>query len=158
MGGFVNWILVILGGLLILMEILLGAASGFDFFLIGSAVLLGGILGLVTQSPELGVATAGLLSVVYVLFGRRRVKAKLRQQDVPTNTDLLLGKSARVTERIAPDQPGRVQFEGDEWRAVLDRAAGSALEKGEDATILRIEGVTLIVAPATRQAPHGVST
>ncbi len=68
-----NWILIIGGAVLILVEVLLGAATGFDFLLIGSALLLGGLLGLLLQSAPLGVAAAGVLALAYVFFGRRRV-------------------------------------------------------------------------------------
>lgn len=156
MGGFLNWVLVILGAVLILTEVVLGAATGFDLLLIGSAVLLGGILGLVTHSPALGVACAGVLSLAYVLFGRRRIRNRLRRPGIPTNTDLLLGKSARVLERIESDRPGRVRFEGDEWRAVLEHPDGPALEPGQEVLIRRIEGVTLVVAPAGGAGGEGV--
>ena len=40
MSSVINWILIVAGALLILLEVILGAISGFDFLLIGSANLL----------------------------------------------------------------------------------------------------------------------
>jgi membrane protein implicated in regulation of membrane protease activity len=143
-----NWLLIIGGALLILLEVVLGAASGFDFLLIGSAVLLGGLLGLATGSALLGAATAGVLALVYVLIGRRHVRARLRRPGVETNTDALLGRTVRVVETITAARPGRIQVDGEEWRAQLATARPAAVEAGSSVRVLRIDGVTVFVEPA----------
>jgi membrane protein implicated in regulation of membrane protease activity len=142
-----NWILVILGAVMILAEVLLGAISGFDFLLLGSAILLGGVLGLVTGSTVLGVAAAGVLSLLYVAVGRRHIKARLGRHDIPTNTDALLGKTMRVVEAIGPGHAGRVKYEGDEWRAEADSPGLAPLEPGRNVRVVRIDGVTVYVVP-----------
>jgi membrane protein implicated in regulation of membrane protease activity len=137
----------VIGAVLVLAEIVMGAASGFDFLLIGTAVLAGGVLGLVFHSPALGLAAAGALSLIYVLVGRRRIRAKLQRPGIPSNTDALLGRVARVSEPIAAHRPGRIRVEGEEWRATVDDAAAGVLEIGCDVTISRIDGVTAHVVP-----------
>src|SRR5206468_3483705 len=41
-----NWVLVVAGALLVLLEVALGGFAGFDLVLIGSAFVIGGLLGL----------------------------------------------------------------------------------------------------------------
>jgi membrane protein implicated in regulation of membrane protease activity len=141
-----NWILIVVGAVLILLEVLLGAISGFDFLLIGSAILLGGLLGLVTKSAALGVAAAGVLALIYVFLGRKKIRAKLGRPHLPSNTDALLGHEARVTEPIGPERAGRIRFEGEEWRALPVRT-GETLAAGTRVRIERIDGVTVYVQP-----------
>ena len=148
----INWILIILGAALVLMEVLLGAVSGFDFLLIGSAVLVGGILGIVTGSPAIGVAVAGLLSLAYVFLGRKRIRARLRRPGLPSNTDVLLGRTVLVSEPIAHDRAGRIKYEGEEWRAMAEGDA--PIGAGSSVRVVRIEGVTVIVTPI-EAAPAG---
>jgi membrane protein implicated in regulation of membrane protease activity len=142
-----NWILIFLGAALVLAEVLLGAISGFDFLLLGSAIVLGGILGLVTGSATVGVVTAGILSLLYIALGRRKIKSRLARRNISSNVDALLGKTVRVVEAIAPGRPGRVKYEGEEWRAEIDGNASGALEAGHSARINRIDGVTVYVVP-----------
>ena len=145
--GF-SWLFVIAGAVLILLEVVIGAASGFDFLLIGSAILLGGLLGLVTGSPAAGVATAGVLSLLYIFVGRRKIRSRLQgHTGTASNVDALLGRTVRVTERIEGPHAGRVKLEGEEWRAQLDQAGAGPLEPGQNARVTRIDGVTAYVVP-----------
>ena len=84
-----NWILIVVGALLILLEVVLGAVSGFDFLLIGSAILLGGVLGVATKSASIGLATGGILALVYVFVGRKKIRSRLARHNLPSNTDAL---------------------------------------------------------------------
>jgi membrane protein implicated in regulation of membrane protease activity len=142
-----NWILIIGGAVLILIEVLLGAATGFDFLLIGSALLLGGLFGLLLKSASLGVAAAGVLALAYVFFGRRHVRSRFGRPNMPSNTDSLIGKTVRVVEPIRAGHPGRVKHEGEEWRAESARPSATVLDTGTEARIVRIDGVTVFVEP-----------
>ena len=141
----INWILVIVGAVLVLIEIILGAVTGFDLVLIGSAVMLGGILGLLVKSATLGTAAAGLLALLYVFVGRKRIRSRLARPGMSSNTDAILGKTARVVETITADRPGRIKFEGDEWRAALDRPESGTIDLGQTVRVVRIDGVTAFV-------------
>jgi membrane protein implicated in regulation of membrane protease activity len=144
----VNWILIVLGAILVLLEVILGAMSGFDLLLIGTALLAGGILGLVMHSTSIGVAAAGILALGYVFLGRKRIRSRLHRHGVTSNTDALLGRTVRVVETIAPGHPGRVKLEGEEWRAELHHGGDSSLASGRSARVVRIDGVTVFVEPA----------
>jgi membrane protein implicated in regulation of membrane protease activity len=159
-----NWVLVVAGAILILIEVLLGAATGFDFLLIGSAILLGGILGLLVHSSAWGLATAGILSLLYVFLGRRRIRDRLRRPGIPSNTDALLGREALVVEAIGAGRAGRIKLEGEEWRALADEPApGQAsptppapaqaqIAAGTSVRVNRIDGVTVYVVPMDNTA------
>ena len=103
MSNPINWILIIVGAVLVLLEVLLGAISGFDFLLLGSAILLGGVLGIFTGNGVVGLAAAGVLSLLYVFVGRKRIRNRLKRPSLPSNTDALIGRTAIVSEAITSD-------------------------------------------------------
>jgi membrane-bound serine protease (ClpP class) len=80
-------------------------------------------------------ATAGLFLFV--------VTAGVRALGSPavTGAEGLIGKSATVRERLAPD--GQVMVSGEIWRAI---AQGEAVEPGAQVRIVGVEGLTLKVA------------
>jgi membrane protein implicated in regulation of membrane protease activity len=149
----INWILIIVGAALVLMEVLLGAVSGFDFLLIGSAIVVGGLLGFAFHSPAVGIAAAGILSLAYVFLGRKRIRARLRRPGLPSNTDALIGRAVRVCERITHDRAGRIKYEGEEWRAVSE--GNTPIEDGRMVRVVRIEGVTAFVTPVEAEPTAG---
>ena len=85
-----NWVLIISGALLILGEVALGGFAGFDLVLIGSTLLLGGAIGLMTSSSVVGLLTASVLCIAYIVLGRKWVRARLKTRAVPSNTDALV--------------------------------------------------------------------
>jgi membrane protein implicated in regulation of membrane protease activity len=146
--SYSNWVLIVVGALLVLLEVVLGAISGFDLLLVGTAILLGGIIGLVVDSPAIGAATAGVLALLYVLLGRRHVRSRWARPNVPTNVDALMGRTGMVVETIGPEQPGRVRIDGEEWRARLASDDLGQIEEGRTVLVGNIDGVTLFVRPA----------
>jgi membrane protein implicated in regulation of membrane protease activity len=152
----INWILIVAGALLVLLEVVLGAITGFDLLLIGSALLAGGILGLVANSTPIGVAAAGVLALVYVFIGRKRIRSRFHRVGLPSNTDALLGRTVRIVETIGRHRPGRIKLEGEEWRAELASERSEELLAGSNARVVRIDGVTVFVEqaePATGGTP-----
>ncbi len=152
-----NWALIVAGAVLVLIEVILGAAMGFDFVLIGSALLLGGALGLVFGSNAVGFAAAGVLALAYVFLGRKRIRNRLTHTGITSNADALLGKTVRVVETIAIDRPGRDKHEGEEWRAQLAGPIAGTLEPGRNVRINRIDGVTVFVEPMDSVPGGGAS-
>jgi membrane protein implicated in regulation of membrane protease activity len=157
----ITWILIVAGAALILLEVVLGAISGFDFLLIGSALLAGGLLGLILHHPMVGLAAAGVLSLLYVLVGRRQIRGRLRRPGLASNTDALLGRTVAVSEEVREDHAGRVRHEGEEWRALLDAHAAppaSPIPAGARARVTRVDGVTVYVVPAGETGSTGKET
>ena len=139
-----NWVLLIVGALLVLVEVALGGFAGFDLVLIGSSFLLGGALGLAFHSTPVGFLVASALCLAYIVGGRRWVRSRMRHQPQPSNMDALLGVAGLVTVRIGAQEPGQVRVRDEVWRAVPAPGTGP-FEAGTRVTVQSVEGVTLQV-------------
>lgn len=145
MGSGWNWVLLVAGALLILVEVVLGGFAGFDLVLIGSAFVLGGGIGLLAHSPVVGLVVASALCVGYIAVGRRWVRSRLRNKTVASNADALLGERGVVTARVAEHAPGQIKVRDEVWRAVPAPGAGGPFDVGAVVTVERVDGVTLSV-------------
>jgi membrane protein implicated in regulation of membrane protease activity len=143
-----NWLLILSGAALILIEVAAGGFAGFDLVLIGSAFVAGGAVGLLFKGLYLGMLVSGTLCALYIVVGRRWVRAHFDLKGtakVKSNTDAVMGARGLVLARIAPHQPGRVRVNQEEWRAVLAEGVSSPLETGTEITVTGLDGVTLQV-------------
>lgn len=140
-----NWVLLLAGALLILVEVALGGFAGFDLVLIGSAFALGGAFGMLLGRPTVGFLVASGLCLVYIGVGRRWVRARLRSRHMPSNVDALVGQSGLVTVRVAEHQPGQVKVRDETWRAVPAPGTTGPFEPGAVITVAGVDGVTLHV-------------
>ncbi len=145
MAGWWNWVFVITGAGLILIEVALGGFAGFDLVLIGSALVLGGALGFAVHSGSLGFAAGAALALAYIVGGRRWVRNRMRTRHVPSNTDALIGLTGVVLERVAEHVPGQIRVRGEVWRAVPVSGATGPIEPGVVVTVEGVDGVTLRV-------------
>jgi membrane protein implicated in regulation of membrane protease activity len=140
-----NWLLLLAGAFLILLEVALGGFAGFDLVLIGSAFVVGGATGMLTGSPVTGFIVASVLCVAYVVAGRRWVRARLRVRGVTSNVDALVGQQALVTQRVAEHMPGQIKVKDETWRAVPAPGKAGPFEPGAVVTVTGVDGVTLQV-------------
>jgi membrane protein implicated in regulation of membrane protease activity len=99
----------------------------------------------VTGNPIVGLLTASVLCVAYIVLGRKWVRDRLKTRAVASNTDALLGRRALVTARVAPHAPGMVKVNDETWRAMLAVDALGPLEAGSEVTVAGVDGVTLLV-------------
>jgi membrane protein implicated in regulation of membrane protease activity len=136
-----NWLLVIIGLLFILAELVVGVATGFDLVLLGSTLVIGGVVGNFFANWQIGFGVAAILSVLYVILGRKYIKSRLSVPTQKTNTDVLVGDSAVVVKKINSSNPGQVRVGTEIWRAVSTRT----INYGEKVEILGVNGVTLEV-------------
>ena len=143
--NWASWALVLAGGLMILVEVVLGAATGFDFALVGLSLAAGGGLGLLFHSAMVALFSAGAFSFVYLAFLRSRIRSKLMAPGLPSNADALLGSRAIVTMPITPGAAGQVKLGAEIWRAVLSSTVQEAREPGVSVVVEAVDGVTLIV-------------
>lgn len=134
-------ILIVFGLILIILELLVGIATGFDLMLLGSILIIGGLVGNFTDNLTLALIILAALGFVYIFFGRQLVKDKVVIMTHNTNIDKLIGKYGRVTKKITPDNAGTVKMEDETWRASADQT----IEEGEKVVIKSVEGVTVIV-------------
>ena len=85
-----------------------------------------------------------VISFVTLYFTRPLVKKYVNSKSQPTNADMVIGKEALVTEAIDNvEGVGAVAVGGKVWTA--RSADGQPVETGSIVTVLRIEGVKLIV-------------
>ncbi len=133
--------LVIVGLVLILAELLVGIQTGFDLVLIGSILIAGGFLGIVSNSVTVALIVSVILSIVYIAWGRSIVKQKITVVTKKTNIDKLIGKKAVVITAMTPDTAGMVRLGDEDWRA----SAEDVIYEKEKVEVVGIEGVTLLV-------------
>jgi len=144
-GNWVNWLLVIGGIIFVIVELTLGALTGFDLALVGASLAVGGAIGLFAGSSNVGMLSAAALALIYFAVLRSWLKSKLTVREQPSNVDAVIGKSGVVTKRIAPRDPGLVKVGAEEWRAELVADDERAREVGATITVSSVEGVTLKV-------------
>ncbi len=144
MSNWINWLLVIGGILCVIVELAMGALTGFDLALIGGSLALGGVIGLIVGSEKMGLLSAGVLCFVYFAVFRSWLKSKLQVKHQVSNVDAVVGKSGTVTRKIGPHEAGTVKVGSEEWRAELV-ADGAAKDPGSMVIVVAVEGVTLKV-------------
>jgi len=142
---WVNWLLVIGGIVCVIIELALGAMTGFDLALIGGSLAVGGGIGLLLGSEKIGLLAAGGLALVYLAVFRSWLKSTLTVKDHASNVDAIVGKTGVVTKRIAQNEPGMVKVGAEVWRAELVGAEDAARDLGTTVKVESIDGVTLKV-------------
>lgn len=115
-------------------------ATGFDLFLVGLSLIVGGGLGLVF-TDTVGLISTLVLIVLYIVFGRAFLKSKLTTSIIPSNSDALIGKNGVVTAQISPHHPGKIKIDGEIWRAESD----TTIDIGKSVVVKSLSGVTLKV-------------
>jgi membrane protein implicated in regulation of membrane protease activity len=140
-----SWLLLLVGAVLVLVEVILGGFAGFDLVLIGSAFVIGGVVGLVTNSPAMAYATAAVLGIAYMAVGRRLLRERIAvPRTHASNVDAVLGREGVVQQRVGKHEPGLVKIGDEVWRAVPVSGAGP-FEAGAHITVAGVDGVTLQV-------------
>jgi membrane protein implicated in regulation of membrane protease activity len=137
-----NTLLIILGFVMIVLEIALGAITGFDLLLVGIAFIIGGFIGLTFHSINLALIIILVLIALYIFIIRNMVKKVLYIKTTKTNTDNIIGQTGIVTKTITPDKPGQMKIDGEIWRAT----ATKTIKEGTEVKIISVSGVTLTVS------------
>ena len=133
---------IILGFIFIIFELILGAAMGFEFLVLGILLIVSGGVGYATGSISIQVAVFIALSLLYVFAGRKYIKNKLVIATKSTNVDTLIGKKATVVKSISAGSHGQVSLDGEVWRASSDVEH----KVGSSVTVESVSGVTLKVS------------
>ncbi len=142
-----NWIIaLIIGVILILSELVVGINTGFDLVLIGSAIVLGSLIGSVT-SISVMLASIFAFCLIYILIGRKYIKDRLGISDFKTNIDRLINSTGIVTETINPFATGKVKVGSEIWlaKSPLSDETGEKIDAGEKVIVMSVSGVTLLV-------------
>jgi membrane protein implicated in regulation of membrane protease activity len=145
LGNWINWLLLIAGIIFVIVELALGAFTGFDLALVGASLTVGGAIGLLSGSANVGLIAASALALIYFALFRNWLKAKLTVTNHASNADAVVGKTGVVTRRIAPHDPGTVKLGDEVWRAELASGQDSSKDVGATVTVVTVEGVTIKV-------------
>lgn len=101
------------------------------------------ILAALHFSETLQIVTFFITSVVTMLIIRPLAYNYLRGNTVPTNSDRLIGKSAKLIKPITEDGWGEIKIDGALWSVVT--SDNTPINKGEIVKIIAIDGSKLIV-------------
>lgn len=99
------------------------------------------ILAIVGAPLWLQVTTFLAITIVLISFTRPYMLKYFKTNQIKTNAQSVIGKTATVSMVILPNEIGAVKLRGQEWSAI----ASSKIEVGSEVRILEIEGVKLIV-------------
>ena len=127
---------------------------GLEFALPGVVIIFFGAGALITSlltaiipglksSPAFQILLWLGASGLSLAFLRKYLSKVFRGKTLTNDGSDPSGKTADVIERITPDEPGRVHFQGTTWKA---SSYTETLEAGETATVLKQEGLNLIVS------------
>jgi membrane protein implicated in regulation of membrane protease activity len=121
-----------------------------SFFMacLGIGCVAGGVVALFSDSVIVQLLLFSVATIA-AFVGMRPLMLRYlynkKTQTVRTNIDSLIGRTARVSERIDPATgQGRVVVDGDDWKAVSD--TNTPIEKGEQVEILKLESVVVTVS------------
>lgn len=113
------------------------------WFIIGSAVAL--LCCAIGAQLWVQITAFAVVSFLALLALRPLAKRSLNKTFTPTNADRVLGKAAKVTERIENEiGAGAVYIDGKTWSARSE--CGTVIEKGTMVTVKKMDGVKLIVS------------
>ena len=122
-----------------------------DFFIICFSIgaLFAAIVAALGGSIYWQLAAFAVFTLVSLFWVRPFAKRYLRKGEDPrvSNADALLNRQGRVVETIKADGFGRVQIDGDIWKAVTnetqDIPAGRNVRViGRESTIITVETIT----------------
>ena len=118
-----------------------------DFFIICFAI--GGtaatILSAFCDSFTAQVILFAVVSALSIFFIRPfalKYLHKNKEQRV-SNADAIIGRIGRITERIEPNEYGRVKIDGDYWKAQANN--NTAIEEGTQVRIVKLDSIIVTV-------------
>ncbi|OGO18655.1 MAG: hypothetical protein A2Z02_05575 [Chloroflexi bacterium RBG_16_48_7] len=136
------WLVFVgIGLLMILLELIVGVATGLDLVFLGSAFILGGLVTWPFNSWILTLIVTSAICVAYVALGRRYVHRWTTARKSKTNIDAIVGGTGVVLQGITRNVDGRVKVGNEDWKA----RAAEEIEKGDEIVVTGISGATLIV-------------
>ena len=115
------------------------------WFVMGSLFAFG--VSFITDSVITQMVVFIVVSATALAFTRPLVKKHIHKETVPTNADMIIGKTALVTQAITVDNKGRVTVDGQSWLAQAD----VPLAVGDHVIVEKITGVSLSVSPQTEK-------
>ena len=132
---------LIAAGVFFIVEIM---TVGFLIFWLGIGAILAMLISLITDNLFIQTAVFVISSIALIFLTKPLLNKYVNKDEaIPTNTNSLIGKKAKVIKEIN-DNIGQVKVEGEVWSAISND--DSNIEDGKDVIILGIDGVKLVVA------------
>lgn len=132
------WLLIIIASIII--EAITVDLVSIWFGLGAICALLGNLLGL---PDSVQIAICIIVTVVCLVVTRPIAKQYFKTNTVPTNSDRLIGKHAKVIKEINQDSKGEVLVLSSYWAA--SSYDNSHIAVGSYCEVLSIEGAHLVV-------------
>lgn len=141
------WGWLVLGVVLLGFEMFVLDAQFYLVFLGVSAALVG-LIGLagIEMAEWVEWLAFGAFSVLTLVAFRRRLYERVRRRTGEVEPRLSLGDRVTVPIRLEPGETCRVDYRGTSWTA--RNSDERTIDAGREATIVRIEGLTLHVKAA----------
>lgn len=117
--------------------------AGFALICFAVGAVGGAIGAAAGASLEWQLGIFALATLVAFLAVRPLLKRLSAKDEVPTNADALIGRTAKVTECIEVGGRGRVAIDGDIWQAESNEQ--SDILEGEKVEIISRESIILTV-------------
>ena len=137
---------ILVGLIFIVTEVVVMQMTTFWFLYVGIGALLTALV--LKFVPDLGWFHATGLFIVATLLVTVLINRPLRrwqQKPAPISGNDAVGQRVEVTEKITPQQPGKVNWSGSDWDAELAEGETGEIEAGTRATIVSMHGITLVV-------------
>ena len=137
--------MVYYGYLILAMGCFIGELFTMDFSL--TCIGIGLVGSAVAAWLGLGIGSQAVLFVCVSILAFISVRPMAKKwlymhtKNVKTNVDALIGRTVTVLTAPAEDHIGRVQTDGDNWRAHFDGAA----KEGDKVIVQKMDGNTLFV-------------
>ena len=136
----VLWVLLIIA--FVIGELISVGLTSIWFAAGALAALLLALLGV---GPLVQFAVFLIVSIVLLLSTRSWAQRFINSRTQKTNADSIIGQTIRIAERVSNrDQTGMAIVHGQEW-TVRARSDDEVIEKDQNAKVVEISGVKLIV-------------
>ncbi len=117
--------------------------SGFAFICFAVGCIGGAIAAAAGAILEWQLGIFAIATFIAFLLVRPLLKKLSAKDEIATNADALIGRTAKVTECIEVGGKGRVAIDGDIWQAVSHEQTDIA--KGEWVEVISRESIILTV-------------
>lgn len=107
--------------------------------------LAASLIALIGGPIPLQLAVFLAVSIILLYFTRPLAEKRLKVGHEKNSLEQIIGQTALVTKDILPHSTGQAKLNGQIWTAVS--ADHQVMEKGKEVTVVRIEGVKLVVSP-----------
>jgi membrane protein implicated in regulation of membrane protease activity len=128
-------------GIIIVAAVIEAATMDLSSIWFSVGALFALIVGIFTDLIIVQFIVFIVASSVLLLSLRPMFKEYMRKNEIKTNADALVGKTAVCLKEIKGDGRGEVKIEGKIWTAI----SNEDIEVGDKVTVLAIKGVKLVV-------------